>query len=736
MANTKITTRVIADDAITSAQIADNAINSEHYVDGSIDTAHIANGQVTVDKMAANSIDSAQYVDGSIDTAHYADNSITGAELADNIDIAGTLDVTGATTLDSTLSVAGVLTGASLDISGNIDIDGTSNLDVVDIDGAVDMASTLAVAGVLTSASSVINTYLTLKTTDDQANNWVVYTHTNDSLEFNYNGSGNAEVVIANTGKVGIGLTNPTAKLTINNSISTAYSASGYAATPANSMLYLNNTQGGSNTASLINFRTGSGDGVIGFVEGGGTNDADFIIQTDGGSNGVERLRVLNNGNVGIGEDGPADTLHVNKAGGVARIRIGSGNDAYYTQKGYLGDTWAFGSGETGDLVTSAITGGNFSNSTAGGAFVWKTTNSGAFNEKMRITSNGNVGIGTNEPGHILHVLKPGSGDAALMLETASGGDPTLIFNSAAANRNGVIKFQDNGTNAGRIDYVHNGDRLDIQAGSASGATMSIKNGRVGIGTINPSANLDIAGGGSSTVPTLELTSDTSTAFNHSINAFNANLTEGEGNLIVVGRAGSTKNAGWLGYKYSSAGSDSNIISLGHWGNNWLLNVKGNGKVGIGTETPLSDLHVKGNIGHMATGSVSVSSGVSDSGMNIITGVHGSYVRGSGRLRVMGTENNQNGGYAEYMYSYAKSGSGTYNINLKFINEAFVGNSYSRPRLYLYNSSSYNNTSSNRQNTNQTAGAANTNIGQIGITNVANQYGGFQIVAEPMHWIP
>ena len=207
MANTKITTRVIADDAITSAQIADNAINSEHYVDGSIDTAHIANGQVTVDKMAANSIDSAQYVDGSIDTAHYADNSITGAELADNIDIAGTLDVTGATTLDSTLSVAGVLTGASLDISGNIDIDGTSNLDVVDIDGAVDMASTLAVAGVLTSASSVINTYLTLKTTDDQANSWVVYTHTNDTLEFNYNGAGNAEVRIASDGKVGIGMT-------------------------------------------------------------------------------------------------------------------------------------------------------------------------------------------------------------------------------------------------------------------------------------------------------------------------------------------------------------------------------------------------------------------------------------------------------------------------------------------------------------------------------------------------
>ena len=52
MANTKVTTNVIADDAITGAKIADDAINSEHYTDGSIDTAHIADDQVTLAKMA------------------------------------------------------------------------------------------------------------------------------------------------------------------------------------------------------------------------------------------------------------------------------------------------------------------------------------------------------------------------------------------------------------------------------------------------------------------------------------------------------------------------------------------------------------------------------------------------------------------------------------------------------------------------------------------------------------
>ncbi len=146
MANTKITSRVIAANAIltanitdanvTTAKIADsnvtvgkmaaNSVDSDQYVDGSIDTAHIADSQITVGKMAANSVDSAQYVDGSIDTAHYADNSITGAELADNIDIAGTFDVTGATTLDSTLAVAGVLTANAGVVVDNFTLDGTT----------------------------------------------------------------------------------------------------------------------------------------------------------------------------------------------------------------------------------------------------------------------------------------------------------------------------------------------------------------------------------------------------------------------------------------------------------------------------------------------------------------------------------------------------------------------------------------------------------------------------------
>ena len=103
------------------------------------------------------------------------------------------------------------------------------------------------------------------------------------------------KLVANSAGNVGVGTASPETKLTIDSDISTTYSATGYAATLANSMMYLNNTNGGSNTASLINFRTGTGDGLLGFVAGS-TNVCDFVVATDGGSNGVERLRITNDG--------------------------------------------------------------------------------------------------------------------------------------------------------------------------------------------------------------------------------------------------------------------------------------------------------------------------------------------------------------------------------------------------------------------------------------------------------
>ena len=135
-------------------------------------------------------------------------------------------------------------------------------------------------------------------------------------------------------------------------------------------------------------------------------------------------------------------------------------------------------------------------------SLVMSTYNGSSVVERLRILTDtadgiqvtGNVGIGT-APGHLLDILKSGSGDATINIKSTTGGDPTIILNSAAANRSGMIKFQDNGTNVGRIEYVHNGDRIDFQAGSATGATMSMENGKLGIGTTDPTAPLEVYSG-------------------------------------------------------------------------------------------------------------------------------------------------------------------------------------------------------------------------------------------------
>ena len=64
-----------------------------------------------------------------------------------------------------------------------------------------------------------------------------------ETIQFGTN-NGSERMRIASGGEIGVGTTSPTAKLTIDNSIATTYSTTGYAATPANSMLYLNNTNG------------------------------------------------------------------------------------------------------------------------------------------------------------------------------------------------------------------------------------------------------------------------------------------------------------------------------------------------------------------------------------------------------------------------------------------------------------------------------------------------------------
>jgi len=107
-------------------------------------------------------------------------------------------------------------------------------------------------------------------------------------------------------------------------------------------------------------------------------------------------------------------------------------------------------------------------------------------NANMLFVDGGNdrVGLGTAAPAATLDVGGGLIADPTIRIDSASGGDPTLIFDGSAANRSGLIKFYDNGsTTGGFISYLHNGDVMNFGAGTTGTASLTIGDGYVSMPT-------------------------------------------------------------------------------------------------------------------------------------------------------------------------------------------------------------------------------------------------------------
>tara|TARA_B100001248_G_C27397094_1_gene466332 strand:+ start:1455 stop:3287 length:1833 start_codon:yes stop_codon:yes gene_type:complete len=189
------------------------------------------------------------------------------------------------------------------------------------------------------------------------------------------------------------------------------------------------------------------------------------------------------NGNVGIGVSNPSQKLVVSGnthvTGNQITIAPDSGNYNYFTGTSQV--TIFQGQGAT------RLTAQN-------GPIAFHAGPTGTNKERMRITSNGNIGIGESNPDNILHVRGNGP---QLLLEGKTNENAVLRFSSGPSYGD---KFHEIVTEFYAIagHATKNKMHFKVNEGGESnspGTRMTIRgDGNIGMGTTNPKQRLDVNG--------------------------------------------------------------------------------------------------------------------------------------------------------------------------------------------------------------------------------------------------
>jgi hypothetical protein len=177
---------------------------------------------------------------------------------------------------------------------------------------------------------------------------------------------------------------------------------------------------------------------------------------------------VIGTQNWGIGTSNPAGPLEVHKSGGDANVFITTGVTTSST-------TILFGDSASDDRGRVHYDHNNDSMRlhTAG-------------SERMRITSAGNVGVGTASPERALHV------EGAGLIKNTSG--EALFKLQAANNSNSILELADtNDGNVGRVQYEHDNNAMLLYTNDSERMRID-SSGNVGIGGL-PSQRLHVHGG-------------------------------------------------------------------------------------------------------------------------------------------------------------------------------------------------------------------------------------------------
>ena len=253
---------------------------------------------------------------------------------------------------------------------------------------------------------------------------------------------------------------------------------------------------------------------------------------------------------VGIGTTSPSGPLHVKGSTNEVVVYIDTNNNAigdaasiqfndrakvgWFESAVYLGDN-----GQNKDIKLKVNT----------GDIISLTSNT----ERMRITSAGNVGIGTTSPSHKLTIPSGTNGRVARLgnLEITTQAATYSGSSIEVTGSNSFIKYN---STLGHKFFT----RVQGGGNTLEALTIVPDTGNVGIGTTSPTEKLDVGG--------------------------NVKL-RGTNNLTI----GSTSNGG--NFSLSSGIRGFNFAN----NNGDLVRIDANGNVGIGTTGPTQALHVAGN---------------------------------------------------------------------------------------------------------------------------------------------
>jgi hypothetical protein len=255
--------------------------------------------------------------------------------------------------------------------------------------------------------------------------------------------SGTERMRITNAGLVGIGTVSPSTTLDVTGAVNSLQARFGNVA-----------GRGLEISTAII---SGTNDAVS-ILNAKGATAGTMVFQTDS----AERMRITSTGLVGIGATPSVARLEVN---GSIRTTVGSGGTLT------LHETDAT---RANQLISGADASGSYINAsfaTGGSAILRLQT---ANDERMRITATGDVGIGTVSPASRLH--------AAGITRVSDATNSTAVSIDAS-------------TTAGLTSIIAQFGGSQLALGAAATEYVRINaSGNVGIGTISPSAKLDVNG--------------------------------------------------------------------------------------------------------------------------------------------------------------------------------------------------------------------------------------------------